>query len=258
MAWLRLHPRRGIFPIYQKTLQQETKGIVTEFLATLAIPLSFFLAFGLGLRDYITEVDGVPYVVFMTPGLIVMTMLMEAYRTGAWGLWLDRRHQKMIDEYRIKPITTSDIIIGEILGGFTIGIVKGSLVGLILMLLAPFDLAWQNIPGFLMMVAPGCILFTCVGCMVGTTMKKPDQIAQSQTLIITPLLYLGGLFFPINAFPPELMPLITRLPTTALFDGGRTALLEGVLMPDYLMLLVVAAVASFIAATAWFNHKMAE
>lgn len=253
-----IHLKQGILPITYKVLRQETQDWWAEGLSTLAIPLSFFLAFGLGLQGYINNVEGVPYIVFLAPGLITMTMMLESYRTGAWGLWLDKWYQKMIDEYRIKPIFTSDIIIGEILGGFTVAVCKAIMVAMILRLLAPVPMPWQHLPAYLLYVLPGCILFTCVSSMVGMTFKKPDQIAQVQTIVVTPLLYLGGLFFPIKAFPAWLIPIIHWLPTTALFDGGREAFLTGHLNAHYVWLLWGCAIASFAIATRYFNWKLSE
>lgn len=255
---LRLHLHRGILPVFKKVLRQESQSWVIESLTTMAIPVSFFLAFGLGLRDYIENIDGFSYIEFLTPGLVSLTILFEAYRTGAWGLWLDRWYQKMIDEYRIKPITTSDIIIGEIAGGITVALIKGAIVAVILSLLAPINIPWQNLGRYLVYLVPGCVLFTCIGTMVGTLFRKPDQIAQIQTLVITPLLYLGGLFFPITAFPQWVIPMVRWLPTTALFDGGRAALLNGVLDIQYISILIGVAVVSFWGATALFNRKLSE
>ncbi len=253
-----LNFKQGIFPLYQKVLRQESQSWIAETLTTLAVPLSFFLAFGLGLRGYISNVNGVPYLVFLAPGLISLTIMLEAYRTGAWGLWLDRWYQKMINEYRIKPITTSDIIIGEILGGFTVALFKGAIVTLVLLILAPVSVHWKYLGPYLFYMFPGSILFTCIGTMVGTMFRKPDQIAQIQTIVITPLLYLGGLFFPIQAFPASILPIITWLPTTALFDGGREALLSGHLTIQYSLILWLSAGLSFWAATLLFNRKLSE
>jgi lipooligosaccharide transport system permease protein len=253
-----LHWKRGIAPIYIKVLRQEMQSWVNETLTTMSIPLTFFLTFGLGLRGYISNVDGVPYLAFIAPGLISLAILLEAYRTGAWGLWLDRWHQKMLDEYRIKPITTSDIIIGDILGGFTVALIKGAIVAAILLLMSPFRLDVSHLGAYLLYLFPGSILFTCVGTMVGTVFKKPDQVGQVQNIIITPLLYLGGLFFPIKAFPAWLQPIIHWLPTTALFDGGRAALLTGAYRLDYGLSLWAVALLSFWGATALFNHKLSE
>lgn len=252
------HPVRGILPIFKKVLLQESQGWMPELINTLAVPFTFFLAFGLGLRDYIGDVGGVSYMAFIAPGLISMTIMMEAYRTGAWGLWLDRWHQKMIDEYRIKPVGTSDIIIGQILGGFTVALIKGTIVAIILLLVSDVSIRWEFLGQYLLLMFPGSIVFTCMGSMVGTAMPKPDNIAQSQSIFITPLLYLGGLFFPISSLPDWIMPVVRWLPTTAVFDGGRSMMLNGTVDSHYILVLVLSAAVSFVLATWWFNTRLAE
>jgi lipooligosaccharide transport system permease protein len=250
--------RQGILPIAKKVLQQESKGWINELVNTMAIPFTFFLAFGLGLKSYISQVEGVSYMAFLTPGLISMTILLEAYRTGAWGLWLDRWHQKMLDEYRIKPIHSTDIIMGEILGGFLVALLKGFVVGAILLLFSPVHILWHCLPLYLLLIFPGCIFFTCLGTIVGTSFPKPDHIAQSQTIFITPLIYLGGLFFPLTSLPDWVFPVVKWLPTTALFEGGRSILLKGVIHPMHLVITAIAAVISFVAATWIFKEKLSE
>ena len=254
--WLRW--KQGVIPIYQKVIRQESQDWVGELITTMSVPLTFFLAFGLGLKDYITEVEGLPYLQFMAPGLISLTILNEAYRTGAWGLWLDRWHQKMLDEYRIKPITTSDIIVGEILGGFTVALVKGALVGLILVTLGSFQVDARNLGPYLMYLFPGSIMFTCIGTMVGTLFRKPDQIAQIQTVVITPLLYLGGLFFPLSSLPDWVQKITIWLPTTTIFQGGREAFVYGQFRTFDGIILWLVAILSFVVATMLFNKKLSE
>lgn len=250
--------RRGILPVAQKVLQQEAQGWINEAINTMALPFTFFLAFGLGLKEYISTVNGVSYMAFLTPGLITMTILLEAYRTGAWGLWLDRWHQKMLDEYRIKPVHTTDIIMGEIIGGFLVALIKGVIVTSILMIFSPVSLHWGLLPIYFFLVFPGCIFFTCLGSMVGTSFPKPDHIAQSQTIFITPLLYLGGLFFPISALPGWIQPVVVWLPTTAAFEGGRNLLLHGHVYWPYIAIMWTAAIVSFVCATWLFTEKLSE
>lgn len=255
---INLHFKRGILPLCEKVLRQEAQGWLNETINVIAIPLTFFLAFGLGLRSYIKDIDGTPYLEFIMPGLISMTILLEAYRTGAWGMWLDRWHQGMLNEYRIKPITTSDIIIGQMLGGFIVALLKGSIVAATLFLLTPVTLNWQHLGPYMLFMLSGSMLFTCVGTMVGSSFPKPDQIAQTQTIFITPLLYLGGVFFPIHAFPDWLVPIVSWLPTTAVFEGGRTALLNGTVDVQALVLVSGFAILSFMLATYSFNKKLSE
>jgi len=251
-----LHPQRGIWPILKKNLMGETRGWFLELLSTIAVPLSFFVAFGLGLRGNIAPVDGIPYMAFITPGLIALTIQLEAFRSGSWNLWLSIRHHKTIDEYRIKPISMADILVGDLMSGFILAIIKGALVGITLLLLSPFTFSWLKLGAFLAVMFPGAIVFTCLGTIMGVVFRRPDQIAQIQSIVITPLLYLGGLFFPINRFPQSIQHILMWVPTTAIFEGGRQAFLTG--HPPLLMLagLWGIALVAFFATVAWCEHRL--
>lgn len=253
-----LHPRQGIYPIFKQNLLGETKGWFWEILSTISIPLSFYLAFGLGLRSELADIDGLPYMVFMAPGLIALTIQLEAFRTGAWGLWLSCRHHQTIHEYRIKPISMADIILGEILSGFVIALAKGALVAVTLYLLMPYAISLNQLALFISVMFPGAVIFTCAGALVGVTFIRPDQIAQSQAIVITPLLYLGGLFFPVNRFPEPVFAVIRWLPTTAIFEGGRQAFLNQVPDTFYLTCLYILSAGLFLYTVVFCERKLRQ
>ena len=104
------------------------RSIFSELLAVVAYPLTLYLAFGVGLKGYIADVGGVPYPVFIAPGLISMTAVTAAFDESAWSMWFHRRVQRTIEEYRVTPITVYDIVIGKILCGLSHGTIKGVVV----------------------------------------------------------------------------------------------------------------------------------
>jgi lipooligosaccharide transport system permease protein len=71
-----------------------------------------------------------------------------------------------------------------------------------------------------------------------------------------PFIFLAGLFFPLSAYPDSVLPYIKALPTTALFDGARLALLTGTIDPVYLAELLISAVIAFFLAVHFFEKKM--
>jgi lipooligosaccharide transport system permease protein len=71
-----------------------------------------------------------------------------------------------------------------------------------------------------------------------------------------PVIFLAGLFFPLSAYPKGVLPYIKAIPTTALFDGARLALLSGRIDPVYLILLIMTAVFCFILTVRVFEKKM--
>lgn len=110
---------KGAFSIWNRDMLVLRRSIFSEFLAVIASPLTFYLAFGFGLRGYIANVEGVSYPVFMAPGLITMTAVTAAFDESAWSMWFHRKVQRTIEAYRVTPITVYDIVVGKIISGFT-------------------------------------------------------------------------------------------------------------------------------------------
>ena len=229
---------------------------LSEVATVLAFPLTFFLTFGLGMKGYIQDIEGVPYAIFVVPGLISMTTILAAFDDGAWGMWFHRIVQKTIEEYRVNPITVTDIIIGKIISGFSSGLLKGVSVGIALLLLTGFQFTLTHLLVYLLFIFLGCITFSCLGSLCGTLVDKPENLGRIEAVVIMPMIFMAGLFFPLSAYPDSVLSYIKAVPTTALFDGARVALLSGGVDMVYLGMLIVSAVISFILAVRVFEKKM--
>ena len=234
------------------------RSIFSELVAVVAYPLTLYLAFGFGLRGYITDVGGVPYPLFIAPGLISMTAVNAAFDESSWGMWFHRKVQRTIEEYRVTPVTVYDIVIGKIFSGFSQGAIKGSVVFLVIILCTPFRIDYRHLPVYLLCIALSSMIFSCLGTICGTVIDKPENIGRVQSVVIVPLVFMAGIFFPLSAYPPSVLPAIRLLPTTAVFEGARTALLTGSLPAPYLINLLLSAALCFVLAVYTFNRKMAE
>lgn len=246
----------GSVCIWQRDMLVLKRNWLSEVATVLAFPLTFFLTFGLGLKGYIQDVEGVSYAIFVVPGLISMTTILAAFDDGAWGMWFHRIVQKTIEEYRVNPITVTDIIIGKIISGFSSGLLKGVSVGIALLLLTGFQFTLTHLLVYLLFIFLGCITFSCLGSLCGTLVDKPENLGRIEAVVIMPIIFMAGLFFPLSAYPDSILPYIKAVPTTALFDGSRIALLSGGVDMVYLGMLIVAAVISFILAVRIFEKKM--
>lgn len=246
----------GSVCIWERDMLVLKRNWLSEVATVLAFPLTFFLTFGLGLKGYIQDIEGVSYAVFVVPGLISMTTILAAFDDGAWGMWFHRIVQKTIEEYRVNPITVTDIIIGKIISGFSSGLFKGVSVGIALLLLTGFQFTLIHLLVYLLFMFLGCITFSCIGSLCGTLIDKPENLGRIEAVVIMPIMFLAGLFFPLSAYPESVLPYIKAVPTTALFDGARIALLSGGVDLIYLGMLIVSAVISFILAVRVFERKM--
>lgn len=249
---------RGAYCIWQRDLKVFCRNLLPELITVVAFPLTFFLAFALGLQNFILNIEGVPYAIFVVPGLISMTAAMGAFDDGAWGLWFHRVVQGTINEYRCNPITVYDIILGKIISGFTIACLKGSAVGIILFLLVAFPFRSSYLLIYSLFIFLGSMIFSCLGTICGTLIDKPENLGRLEAVVIWPLIFLAGLFFPLSVYPAKFLPYIKLVPTTALFDGARMALLAGTIDPGYLITLSISAGLSFTSAVIIFDKKISQ
>lgn len=249
---------RGSLAIWRRDMLVLRRSILSELVAVVAYPLTIYLAFGIGMKGYIGLVEGVPYGLFIAPGLITMTAVNAAYNEGVWSLWFHRRVQFTIDSYRVTPVSVSEIVVAKIFSGFTHGLVKGFTVALVIFAITPFRFAPTHLLAYLAFLIPGSALFSCAGIISGTIMDKPETIGKVEAVFIMPLIFMSGLFFPLSSYPTAIVPWIRAFPTTALFEGARQALVSGTFPLVYALQVSVTALITFVAAVWIFRRKMSE
>jgi len=249
---------RGSLAIWRRDMLVLRRNILSELVAVVAYPLTIYLAFGIGMKGYIGLVGGVPYSLFIAPGLITMTAVNAAYSESVWSLWFHRRVQYTIDSYRVTPISVSEIVVGKILSGFSHGLVKGLGVGLVIFSITPFRFPPAHLLAYLAFLVPGSAFFSCAGVICGTIMDKPETIGRVEAIFIMPLIFMSGLFFPLSSYPADLIPWVRALPTTALFEGARQALVGGGFAFGFALQVAATALLTFAAGVWIFRLKMSE
>jgi lipooligosaccharide transport system permease protein len=247
---------RGAFTIWGRDMWVLRRSVFSELVAVIAYPVTLYLAFGVGLRGYIADVEGIPYALFIAPGLISMTAVSAAFDESSWSMWFHRKVQRTIEEYRVTPITVYDIVIGKIMSGFSLGAIKGIAVAIVIFLCTPFRFPFGHFLVYLLFIALGSMIFSCVGTICGTVIEKPENIGRVQGVVIVPLIFMSGIFFPLSSYPETALPFVRALPTTAIFEGARLALLRGFIDAQFCLTLVVTAAASFVLAVWVFNRKI--
>ena len=111
---------------------------------------------------------------------------------------------------------------------------------------------------YLLYIFLGSMIFSCVGTMCGTTIDKPENIGRVEAVVIVPLIFMSGVFFPLSSYPAGVLQIINLLPTTAIFEGARRSLLAGELGVGYLTILSLTASVIFALAVYTFNKKIEE
>jgi ABC-2 type transport system permease protein len=158
----------------------------------------YISVFGAALGTRIDELHGVDYVVFIVPGLIMMAWAMNAFSNNSSSI-LQQKFQRAIDDQLSSPASPLELLLGFSLGGF----LRGMLVALLTFAVAavligiPIENPHVLIPGLLLVG----FFFAQLGVLVGVRAEQFDDVSFYQTFILTPLIFLGGVFYSASLLP---------------------------------------------------------
>ena len=158
----------------------------------------YFVIFGNLIGSRIGEMGGFDYMQYIVPGLIMMSVIQNSYGNVV-SSFFGTKFQHSIEEMLVSPMSNLVILLGFVAGG----VARGIFVGLIVTLLSLFftNLAVHNIWLTMLVVVLTAVLFSLGGFVNAMFANKFDDIAIVPTFILTPLTYLGGVFYSINLLP---------------------------------------------------------
>jgi ABC-2 type transport system permease protein len=216
IAWL------PFYTLLQKEIRRFLR-VASQTLVTPVITASLYLfIFGATLGDRISIIEGFSYAQFVIPGLILMGVINNSFSNVASSLFMSRYLGNIVD-LMVTPITPSQFILAYTMAAMLRGLTVGLIVWLISTLFAALPWAYP-LPALLMAVMAS-FLFAQFGIIAAIYAQNFDSLAMFTNFIILPLIYLGGVFYPISILPPTWAKLSHLNPLFYLIDGFRHALL---------------------------------
>ena len=173
--------------------------IWVQTLVPPAITMSlYFVIFGNLIGSRIGEMSGFNYMEFIVPGLIMMSVITNSYSNVASAFY-STKFQKSIEELLVSPVPNYIIVLGYMGGGMT----RGLLVGLIVTSVSLFfvDIQIHNLGIIVLTVFLTSAVFSLAGLINAIFANSFDDISIIPTFILTPLTYLGGVFYSITLLP---------------------------------------------------------
>ncbi|GAA5317932.1 MAG: ABC transporter permease [Candidatus Pelagadaptatus aseana] len=183
-------------------VRKETNRFMRIWVQTLippAITMSlYFVIFGTLIGSRIGEMGGYGYMQFVVPGLIMMAVITNSY-SNVVSSFYSAKFQHSIEELLVSPTPNYIILMGYLVGGS----LRGLLVGFIVTLLSLFfaDLTIHSLPVVVGIVLMTSILFSLMGFINAVYANSFDDISIIPTFVLTPLTYLGGVFYSISLLP---------------------------------------------------------
>lgn len=212
----------------------------------------YFIIFGNLIGARIGDMGGFSYIEYIAPGIIMMAVINNAYANVA-SSFFSAKFQNHIEELVVAPVPNYVILAGYVAGG----IVRGLFVGLIVTIVALFftHLPIQNVLLTFSVVLLSAILFALGGFINAIYARSFDEISIIPTFILTPLTYLGGVFYSISLLPDFWQHASMLNPVLYMVNAFRYGLLGA---SDVNIWLALGIIVLFIAVLTWYALHLLE
>ena len=184
--------------IARREVLRFTRIWVQTIIPPVVMVALYFVIFGNLIGQRIGEMDGMNYIDFLMPGLVMMSIITNSY-TNVVSSFYGAKYSRHIEEMQIAPVPDIVILLGFVSGGMARGICVGVSVTLVSLLFTEFSI---HSPLVVLLVAllTSC-LFSLAGMINAIFANSFDDITIIPTFVLTPLTYLGGIFYSIKLLP---------------------------------------------------------
>ncbi|MEE8157401.1 MAG: ABC transporter permease [Gammaproteobacteria bacterium] len=187
---------------YLTIVRKEVTRILRIWIQTVVPPAItmtlYFIIFGNLIGRRIGQMDGFDYMQYIAPGLIMMSVITNSY-ANVVSSFFGAKFGKHIEELLVSPMPSSLILLGHVTGGVTRGLLVGMVVTAIALFFTDLEVVHPWITVSIVLLT--AVVFSLAGFINAVYAKKFDDISIIPTFVLTPLTYLGGIFYSISLLP---------------------------------------------------------
>lgn len=214
-------PGRGWVMLFYKEILRFWKVAFQTIAAPILTSLLYLLIFSHVLEGRVSVYNGrVNYTAFLVPGLVMMSVLQNAFANSSSSLIQSKITGNLIFVL-LPPLSAADLFAAYVLGAIVRGLVVGMGVFLVTLVFAPSLLFMPHPLWALAFALLGSAILAMLGLLAGMWADKFDQLAMFQNFIIVPLTFLSGVFYSIHSLPPFWQSLSHANPFFYMIDGFR-------------------------------------
>ena len=217
------HITRRFWPVVMRNLLVWKKLAVPSVLGNIAEPLITLVAFGYGVGSLIGQIDGMPYIEYLASGSVAVSAALAATFEALYSAYSRMAVQKTWDSILNAPIALDDIVLAEMLWA-----AMKALFSCAAILVVIFVLGISRAPTMLLalpVLALAGVTFASIALVFNAVAKGYDFFTYYFTLVVTPMTFLSGVYFPITQMPPWLQTVAQVLPLKAAVDLVRPLVL---------------------------------
>ena len=231
----------AVHAIYMYEMARTGRTLFQSIVSPVISTSLYFIVFGAAIGSRITEIEGVNYGSFIVPGLIMLMLLTQSVTNAAFGIYFPR-FVGTIYEMLSAPVSPFEIVLGYVGAAASKSIILGSIILATSGLFVPIHIAhpaWMV--AFLVLTA---LSFSLFGFILGLWADNFEKLQIVPLLIITPLTFLGGTFYPTSVLPPFWRTVTLFNPLVYLISGFRWSFFD---IADVHVGLSVAMTLGFLA-----------
>jgi ABC-2 type transport system permease protein len=208
----------GLWTLYLKEVRRFLKVPAQTLLAPVVTTLMFLLIFTLALGGSGRVIEGLPFLEFLAPGLIMMAVVQNAFANTSSSVLIGKIQGNIVDVL-MPPLRPSELMFGIVAGGVTRGVLVAVVVTLAMLPAVSLEVAHPALVPYY--VGNGSLMLALLGLLGGLWAEKFDQMATVTNFVITPLSFLSGTFYSIAQLPGPFVVAAHLNPFFYLIDGLR-------------------------------------
>ena len=222
--------------ILRKEITRFMRIWIQTLLPSVVTMTLYFIIFGHFIGSRISGINGFSYMNFIVPGIIMMAVITNSY-TNVASSFFSAKFQKSIEEILVSPTPAWVIIVGYTLGGVVRGLIVGFLVTLVALFFTTLIIHSLLIIALFFLLTT--VVFSLMGLLNGIFAKKFDDVSIVPTFVLTPLTYLGGVFYSVSLLPSIWQKFSLLNPILYMVNGFRYGFLGYSDIPTYIGLLIL-------------------
>ncbi|MHA1598148.1 MAG: ABC transporter permease [Alphaproteobacteria bacterium] len=209
----------GVWTLYLREVRRFTKVYSQTMVAPVVTTLLFLAVFAMAIGERTGNlVGGVPFLEFLAPGLIMMSIAQNAFANTSSSLVIAKVQGNIVDTL-MPPFTADELTLAIAMGGASRGVLIGTIVAVAMSFFVPFDI--QH-PGYILFHGfAASLMLSLLGVLGGIWSEKFDHIAAVTNFLVTPLSFLSGTFYSIQRLPEAVQTAALFNPFFHMIDGFR-------------------------------------
>ena len=240
----------GLWTLYCKEVRRFLAVSVQTLVGPLVTTLLYLTVFTVALGRSTTMIEGLPYMVFLAPGLTMMSMAQNAFANSSSSIQGSKSQGNMVD-ILLAPLTPAELAIGYALGGVTRGLAVGCVVGLTMWAFVPWHI-YHPLTSLLFAIG-ACLMLSLIGIIGGIWAQKHDQITTFTHFVVTPAAFLSGSFYSIDRLPGIWHDVAMLNPFFYMIDGFRYGFIDHADADPGLGLAVISLASALLF---WLTYRL--